>query len=100
MEQAVEVTENQEARRFEIAVGGRLAGFVKYRRRPGQRVLTHTEIDGEFVGRGLGGRLVGAALDAARGAGVKVVPLCPFVAKYVERHPEYRDVIAEESGDA
>ncbi|GAA1269393.1 GNAT family N-acetyltransferase [Sphaerisporangium rubeum] len=100
MEQAAEVTDNEEARRYEITVDGRLAGFVRYRRRPGQLVFTHTEIDEEFEGQGLGGRLVGAALGAARDAGVTVVPVCPFVAKYVERHPEYRDVIAEEPGDA
>ncbi|MEO3814041.1 GNAT family N-acetyltransferase [Sphaerisporangium sp. B11E5] len=100
MEHAVEVAENKDAHRFEITVEGRLAGFVKYRRRPGQLVFTHTEIAEEFGGKGLGGRLIGAALDAARDAGVKVVPVCPFVGKYVERHPEYRDMMAEESGDA
>jgi predicted GNAT family acetyltransferase len=100
MESTVEVTENRDARRYEITVDGRLAGFVQYRRHPGRLDLVHTEIDEEYGGQGLGGRLVRSALDAARAAGVTVVPSCPFVARYVERHPAYRDLMATEPGEA
>ncbi|MFC6082348.1 GNAT family N-acetyltransferase [Sphaerisporangium aureirubrum] len=100
MQDAVEVAENHDARRYEITVDGRLAGFVQYRRRPGQLVFTHTEIGDEYEGKGLGSRLIGAALDAARAAGVSVVPVCPFVSRFVEHHPEYRDVLAEEAEEA
>ncbi|MDH2428814.1 GNAT family N-acetyltransferase [Sphaerisporangium sp. TRM90804] len=91
--EAVDVVDNADASRYEVTVDGRLAGFADYRRKPGKLVITHTEIDDEFEGRGLGSRLVRGALDGAREAGVHVVPLCPFVARYVEKHPEYADLI-------
>jgi predicted GNAT family acetyltransferase len=94
MDQAVEVADNAEARRYEITVDGRLAGFAEYRRRPGQLVFTHTEVGDEFEGQGLGSRLIRGALDSARAAGVSIVPRCPFVARYVQRHPEYLDLVA------
>ncbi|MGW4639264.1 GNAT family N-acetyltransferase [Sphaerisporangium sp. NPDC004334] len=95
MNETVEVTDNPDAGRYEVAVGGRLAGFAEYRHRGGRLVFTHTEIKDEFEGQGLGSRLVRGALDAARAAGDPVVPLCPFVARYIERHPEYGDLVAK-----
>ncbi|WP_248961638.1 GNAT family N-acetyltransferase [Sphaerisporangium perillae] len=100
MNDTVEVADNPGADRYEITVGGRLAGFAEYRRRPGRIVFTHTEVGDEFEGQGLGSRLIGDALDAARAAGVSVVPVCPFVARYIERHPEYGDLVAKPSGSA
>ncbi|GII77812.1 N-acetyltransferase [Sphaerisporangium rufum] len=91
---AVTVAENPDASRYEITVAGRLAGFAEYRRRGTRLVFTHTEVSPEFEGRGLGGRLVGAALDAARAAGETVVPRCPFVAAYIDRHPQYAGLVA------
>ncbi|GII52959.1 N-acetyltransferase [Planotetraspora thailandica] len=98
-----EVVDNTEAARYEIRVDGELAGIAQYRLRPGKIVFTHTVIHDEFEGKGLGSKLVSTALDRARAAGLKVVPLCPFVAGYIERHPEYRDLVDEnylESVDA
>ncbi|MFC4587306.1 GNAT family N-acetyltransferase [Sphaerisporangium corydalis] len=95
MDHAVDVSDNHDARRFEITVDGRIAGFAAYRRKPGQLVFTHTQMDDEFEGQGLGGRLIREALDSARGAGTSVVPLCPFVAAFIERHPEYADLVPE-----
>lgn len=99
MDHAIEVTDNPDAKRYEITVGGRLAGFADYRRLSGRLVFTHTEIGDGFEGQGLGGRLVGAALDSARAAGTPIVPRCPFVAGYIERHPEYRDLVAHVAHD-
>lgn len=90
----IEVAHNPEASRYEIRVDGVLAGFADYRLRPGGRiVITHTEIGEEFGGRGLGSTLVREALDSARAAGLTVTPLCPFVAEYIRRHPEYQDLV-------
>jgi hypothetical protein len=83
-----------EASRYELRSGDRMIGEVAYRRRNGQIALIHTEVDEALEGRGLGGRLVAAALDDARREGLEVVPLCPFVSYYVAQHPEYRDLIA------
>jgi predicted GNAT family acetyltransferase len=56
--------------------------------------MVHTEVDPEFEGSGLGGKLVAGALDDVRAQGRRVQPLCPFVAKYIARHPEYADLVA------
>jgi predicted GNAT family acetyltransferase len=90
----VEVVDNAEAQRYEAYVEGGLAGFLLYEPRPGRVVLIHTEVDPAFEGHGVGGRLAAFALDDLRGRGVRAVAQCPFVADYVRRHPEYRDVVA------
>ena len=87
------VRDNQERHRYEIEVDGELAGFVQYNLRAGRLILVHTEIDDAFGGRGLGSILAGAALDDARAHGHPVVPLCPFIAAYIDRHPEYADLV-------
>lgn len=85
----VQVIDNPDMSRFEVRSGGRLAGRAEYRLRPGKIVLTHTEVDAAFEGRGLAGQLARGALDAARERGLRVVPLCPYIARYIRRHPEY-----------
>jgi predicted GNAT family acetyltransferase len=90
-----EVTDNAERERYEITSDGELAGFVMYRRRPALIALVHTEVDSRFGGRGLGGRLFGAALDAARAEGLAVLPFCPFANAYIQHHPEYADLVPE-----
>ena len=84
--------------RFEIHVDGRTAGFAAYRvKDPRLMVLTHTEIDDAYEGRGLGSVLVRAALDSARGRGLSVRPDCPFVRAYIARHPDdYLALVPEE----
>ncbi|MER6175369.1 GNAT family N-acetyltransferase [Streptosporangium sp. NPDC001681] len=91
----IKVSDNHEAARFEILLDGGVAGFAAYRLRSGKIIFTHTEILPEFEGRGLGGRLAAAALDASRTSDRMVVPLCPFIAGYIRRHPEYRDLVPE-----
>ncbi|MEU6426555.1 GNAT family N-acetyltransferase [Microbispora sp. NPDC046973] len=88
-----QVADNPEASRFEITVDGALAGFADYRLNGPRISFTHTEIDPAFEGRGLGSTLVRAALDAARDAGLSVLPFCPFVKRYIERHPDYLDLV-------
>jgi predicted GNAT family acetyltransferase len=94
-----EVVDNPEAARYEIFTDGGIAGFVQYRLKPGKIVFIHTEIRNEFEGRGLASVLIHSALDEARARDLKVVPLCPFVARYIKRHPEYRDLVDEEYTD-
>lgn len=89
----VTVADAPERDRFEIEVDGVLAGFAQYRRRPGALAFIHTEIDAEHEGEGLGGRLVRAALDAARADGLAVLPFCPFVRGFIDRHREYLDLV-------
>jgi uncharacterized protein len=92
----VAVTDNPEQERYEIAVDGEVAGWSLYRRRPGLIAFVHTEVDPRFEGQGLGGRLISAALDEARAGGQIVLPFCPFVNAYIERHPQYADLVPAE----
>jgi predicted GNAT family acetyltransferase len=81
--------------RFEITVDGKLAGFAEYRSRPGRIVFTHTEVDDAYQGQGLASRLIRAALDRARRGTLVVTPLCPYVAAFIRRHPDYLDLVDE-----
>jgi len=86
------VRDNRQARRYEIEADGHVAA-TWYRLRPGVITFTHTEVPSALEGRGIGSALAKGVLDDARRRGLKVVPLCPFVAAYIERHPEYRDLV-------
>lgn len=88
-----EVLDNTEAQRYEIRTGPELIGFALYHRNQERITFTHVEIDPAFEGRGLGGRLVRAALDDAKTRELTVVPLCPFVAGWIRRHPDYMDMV-------
>ena len=90
---AVEVTDNGERNRYEIAVDGTVAGFAQYRDMSGTRVFTHTEVFPEHEGQGLGTMLIRAALDDVRSHGWSLVGLCPFVDDYLRGHPEYEDLV-------
>jgi uncharacterized protein len=84
---------------YELRLDDRLIGLLAYRRRPGRIALTHTEVEPACSGRGFGSRLVETALGDARKAGLQVLPLCPFVARYIDRHPEYAELVAPEARD-
>jgi predicted GNAT family acetyltransferase len=92
---AVEVRDNPDEERYEASVDGQLAGFTVYRSRPGLIALVHTEVDEAFEGHGVGSTLVRFELDDARRRGLAVLPFCPFVNGYIERHPEYVDLVPE-----
>lgn len=87
------VTDNAAAHRFEMAIEGQTA-FVTYRRGEGIIYLNHAEVPPELEGRGIGGKLVRATLDAVRAEGLKVVPRCSFVAAFIRRNAAYQDLLA------
>ena len=89
------VKDNPALGRFEMGSGDGTA-FVEYRRAGDRIVLVHTEVPESLSGQGVGSKLVRGVLDALRAEGAKVVPRCEFVAAYVARHPEYRDLLADE----
>ena len=87
------VRDNAERHRFELGLDGHTA-FAEYRRADGVLTVMHTEVPKELNGRGIGSALVRGLLDIARAEGSKVKPLCPFVASYMDKHPEYADLRA------
>lgn len=88
----VEVTNNTQARRFEVELDGRIA-FADYRLKPGQIVLPHTVVPPEFEGKGVASALARAAFGYARANGLKVVPTCAFMSGWVKKHPEQHDIV-------
>jgi len=89
-----ELVDNRSEARFEMPVEGHTA-FVTYRRGgDGIISLNHAEVPRVLEGKGVGSRLVRATLDQVRREGLKVIPRCSFVRAYIERHPEYADLVA------
>ncbi|MFC9816759.1 GNAT family N-acetyltransferase [Streptomyces virginiae] len=78
--------------RYEILVDHERAGLTAYRDREDQRVFFHTEIDDAHAGQGLAAILVEQALTDVRAAGKRIVPVCPYVAKFLTKHQEFSDI--------
>lgn len=89
-----EVQDNTEKHRFELIVDGHTA-LAAYRLKPGVITFTHTEVPKELGGRGIGSKLAKGALDQVRARGLKVVPLCPFIKAYIEKNPEYAELVVK-----
>ncbi len=86
------VRQNTAHSRFELEVEGSIA--VAYYRSAGDVVtFTHTEVPRQFRGRGIASRLVEGALETVRAQGLRVVPQCSFVARYIAEHPQFHDLL-------
>jgi predicted GNAT family acetyltransferase len=89
----ITVTDVPQAGRYEARAGDRVLGQANYQRQGDRVVFTHTEVDPDAEGSGVGGTLVRGALDDVRAHGLRVVPRCSFVRGYIERHPDYADLV-------
>jgi predicted GNAT family acetyltransferase len=78
--------------KYTIAVEGQTVGLAAVADRDSKRVFYHTEVDEQFGGRGLANILVGEALAATRADGKRVVAVCPMVAAFIKKHPEFADI--------
>ncbi len=87
------MTDNPERHRFEARLDGELAGFVTYRREQGAVELVHTEVDDAFEGKGVGSALARSALARIRDEGLSVIPSCPFIKGWIDKHPGYADLV-------
>jgi predicted GNAT family acetyltransferase len=87
------VSDAPDASRYEARLGDDLAGFAQYEVEDGRFVLTHTEVDPAFEGRGVGGTLVRGVLDDLRRQGDRVDVRCPFARSWIERHPDYQGMV-------
>ena len=90
----VPIRDNPEKQRFEIDLGDGALAIAEYRLRPGEILFTHTEVPPAHEGQGIGSALIRFALNSARQRGLKVVPICPFFAAYIKRHPKEQDLVA------
>ncbi len=90
---SVDVRNNAEAQRYELEAEGAPA-ILEYQERSGALLRTHTEVPPALKGRGIASRLVAGTLADIRAQGLKIVPLCSFVAAYLDRHPDDQDLLA------
>ncbi len=86
------VSDNPAQQRYELAVDGHVAASY-YEIADGVITFTHTEVPPELGGKGIGSKLIKGALDQVRAAGLRVIAQCPFVKAYIEKHPEYADLL-------
>jgi predicted GNAT family acetyltransferase len=87
------VRDNVEKHRFEIDLGDGTLAIAEYTLPEGKIIFTHTEVPPSHQGKGLGTLLIKAALESARQRGLKVIPICPFVAAYIKARPEEQDLL-------
>ena len=87
------VRDNADELRYEIEEDGEVRGFIQYRRDDGAITMVHTDVEPKWEGHGVGSALVHGALEDVRARGLKVRPLCPFVAAYIRHHPEYEEIV-------
>ena len=86
------------AGRYEARREGALVGILEYVVKRGRLALVHTEVPPELEGRGIAGALARFALDDARARALRVIPVCPYVRAFLERHPEFADLVAGSRG--
>jgi predicted GNAT family acetyltransferase len=86
------VSDNAAQHRFELAVDGHIAATY-YERADGVITFVHTEVPPELGGKGIGSKLVKGALDQVRASGLKVLAQCPFVKAWIDKHPDYADLL-------
>ena len=91
------IADNPAKHRFELSTNGEVAAFSEYNVLKNALLFTHTEVQPQHEGKGFGSRLAKFALEDVRRRGLHVVPACPFVAGYISKHPEYLDLVTEES---
>ncbi|WP_460477101.1 GNAT family N-acetyltransferase [Brachybacterium huguangmaarense] len=93
----IEVVDNTERHRFEAMIDGELAGFTQYDDRGDAVEFPHTVVADRHEGQGVGSTVVRHALDAMREQGKKVIPTCSFVKGWIDKHPDYQDLVAEQA---
>ena len=87
--------DNPAEHQFELLADGAPAGLAAYRVRDGVTVITHSEVDPAFRGRGLGSELARLTLDQLRESQARVITACPFFAKYVSQHHDWDDILVD-----
>ena len=87
-----DITNNRIKHRYELAVDGHIAATY-YEIADGVITFVHTEVPPELGGKGVGSKLVKGALDQVRSDGLKVVAQCPFVKSWIDKHPDYADLL-------
>ena len=92
-QQKLSISDNREKHRFEADLGDGSFAIAEYTLPAGKIMFTHTEVPPGHEGKGIASELIRHALDSARERGLKVIPICPFVAAYMRKHSEVQDLL-------
>jgi predicted GNAT family acetyltransferase len=87
-----DIVNNKAESRYELAIEGRIAATY-YSLADGVITFIHTEVPPELGGRGIASKLIQGALDQVRADGLRVIAQCPFVKAFIEKHPDYQDLL-------
>lgn len=88
------IRENIEKKRFETEVENKIA-LIEYIRAEDKMYLTHTEVPTELEGKGIASSMAKQVLQQIKDENLKLVPICPFIASYIRRHPEWKEILAK-----
>ncbi|HLT50188.1 MAG TPA: GNAT family N-acetyltransferase [Aequorivita sp.] len=86
------VIDNKEMNRFETEIDGYKA-IIEYSVKPGVLSLNHTEVPKELSGQGVASEMTEKVLLQIELRGLKVIPVCPFIKKYIDKHPEWKSIV-------
>jgi predicted GNAT family acetyltransferase len=89
------LNDNKDRKQFEMIVEGHTAR-IEYMIMANKIFLTHTEVPAALEGKGIGSVIVKLTLEEVEKRGLKLIPLCPFVGKYITRHPEWKRILADD----
>lgn len=92
MSPSLDLIDNTEQKQYEVHIGSEMSR-VEYIRAGDKIYLTHTEVPASLAGKGIGSALIGAVLSDVKEKGLTLVPLCPFVALYLQRNPEWKELV-------
>ena len=95
----ITVHDDGEHDRYVVEVDGKVAGYTVYHIRGGRHFFVHTEIKLRFGGHGVGSVLARYALDDVKAKGGMIIPICPFIRAFVDKHPEYESLVDHELWD-
>lgn len=87
------VRHDESQQRYVLEIDGNELGMARYQDDGEREIFTHTEVDSSLEGQGMGSKLIRHSLDDARRRGKRIVPVCEFVAAYIQKHHEWDDII-------
>lgn len=90
----MEIINNPTEKRFELNIGDSVAALY-YSMFENKLYLNHTEVPEALKGQGIAGKLVEGALEYARTNNLPIVPMCPYANKFIQRNPQYQDLLDE-----
>lgn len=87
------VRHDEQQQCYVLEMDGKQLGIASYQQDGERQVFTHTQVDPSLEGQGMGSKLIRESLEDARRRGNRIVPQCEFVAAYVKKHDEWRDIV-------